>query len=92
MTPSGSVSYTGGVTAPRAGARPSPTRSSTSAAAGTSRRGTFGREDWRTFRIDRISRPASTGVRFAQRKLPARDAATYVKQSIASAPTRYEAA
>ncbi len=49
------------------------------------------REDWRTFRVDRISRPASTGVRFPQRKLPARDAATYVKQSIASTPTRYEA-
>jgi predicted DNA-binding transcriptional regulator YafY len=51
----------------------------------------LGREDWRTFRIDRIARPASTGVRFAQRKLPARDAATYVKRSIADRPTRYEA-
>jgi predicted DNA-binding transcriptional regulator YafY len=51
----------------------------------------LGREDWRTFRIDRISRPASTGVRFAQRKLPARDAASYVKDSIAGAPNRYEA-
>jgi len=49
------------------------------------------REDWRTFRIDRISRPASTGVRFAQRKLPARDAAAYVKRSIAATPTRYQA-
>jgi predicted DNA-binding transcriptional regulator YafY len=49
------------------------------------------REDWRTFRIDRISRPATTGVRFAPRKLPARDAATYVRQSIRSTPTRYQA-
>jgi predicted DNA-binding transcriptional regulator YafY len=49
------------------------------------------REDWRTFRIDRISRPASTGVRFAQRKLPERDAAAYVKRSIDARPTRYEA-
>ena len=29
-----------------------------------------GREDWRTFRVDRITRPASTGVRFEPRKLP----------------------
>jgi predicted DNA-binding transcriptional regulator YafY len=50
-----------------------------------------GREDWRTFRIDRLLRPASTGVRFAPRKLPARDAAAYVEQSIAGAPHRYEA-
>jgi predicted DNA-binding transcriptional regulator YafY len=51
----------------------------------------LGRDDWRTYRIDRLSRPASTGVRFAQRKLPARDAATYVRESIASTPTRYHA-
>jgi predicted DNA-binding transcriptional regulator YafY len=51
----------------------------------------LGREDWRTFRLDRVSRPASTGVRFALRKLPARDAAAYVKRSIAAAPNRYEA-
>jgi predicted DNA-binding transcriptional regulator YafY len=50
-----------------------------------------GREDWRTFRIDRLSRPASTGVRFQPRKLPARDAAAYVEQSITGAPHLYEA-
>jgi predicted DNA-binding transcriptional regulator YafY len=50
-----------------------------------------GREDWRTFRLDRLTRPASTGVRFKPRKLPAKDAAAYVTQSIAAAPTRYEA-
>jgi predicted DNA-binding transcriptional regulator YafY len=49
------------------------------------------REDWRTFRIDRLARPASTGVRFDQRRLPAKNAAAYVEQSIAGAPTRYEA-
>src|SRR5205823_11600245 len=42
-----------------------------------------GREDWRTFRLDRLSRPAATGVRFAPRKLPAKDVAAYVEQSIA---------
>ena len=49
-----------------------------------------GREDWRTFRLDRMARPASTGVRFSPRKLPAKDAATYVRQSITTAPSRYE--
>jgi predicted DNA-binding transcriptional regulator YafY len=49
------------------------------------------REDWRTFRIDRLARPASSGVGFAPRRLPARDAAAYVKQSITGAPNRYEA-
>jgi predicted DNA-binding transcriptional regulator YafY len=49
------------------------------------------REDWRSFRVDRLSRPASTGVSFAARKLPARDAAAYVDQSISGAPNRYAA-
>jgi predicted DNA-binding transcriptional regulator YafY len=49
-----------------------------------------GREDWRTFRMDRMAGPASTGVRFTPRKLPAKDAATYVKQSITGAPNRFE--
>jgi predicted DNA-binding transcriptional regulator YafY len=49
------------------------------------------REDWRTFRVDRLARPASSGVRFTPRTLPARDAAAYVEQSITGAPNRYEA-
>ena len=49
------------------------------------------REDWRSFRVDRLDRPASTGVSFAARKLPARDAAAYVDQSISGAPNRYAA-
>src|SRR6478672_4924973 len=49
------------------------------------------REDWRTFRIDRLSRPASTGVRFVGRKLPARNAGAYVERSISAAPSRYDA-
>ncbi len=49
------------------------------------------RQDWRTFRIDRLTKPASTGVRFTQRKLPAKDAAVYVKQSIQGRPNRFEA-
>ena len=49
------------------------------------------REDWRTFRLDRLKGPSSSGVRFAPRKLPAHDAATYVEQSISRAPNRFEA-
>jgi predicted DNA-binding transcriptional regulator YafY len=48
------------------------------------------REDWRTFRVDRIGRPAATGARTTPRALPAADAATYVRQSIAGG-SRYEA-
>jgi predicted DNA-binding transcriptional regulator YafY len=49
------------------------------------------REDWRSFRVDRLTRPAPSGVRFTPRRLPARDAAAYVEQSITGAPNRYEA-
>jgi predicted DNA-binding transcriptional regulator YafY len=49
------------------------------------------RDDWRSFRIDRLTKPASTGVRFVARKLPAKDAAAYVEQSITGAPNRFEA-
>jgi predicted DNA-binding transcriptional regulator YafY len=49
------------------------------------------RDDWRTFRIDRLAKPAATGVRFEPRRLPAKDAAAYVAQSISGAPNRFEA-
>jgi predicted DNA-binding transcriptional regulator YafY len=49
------------------------------------------RDDWRTFRVDRLERPAATGARFAARKLPAKDASAYVEQSISGAPSRFEA-
>jgi predicted DNA-binding transcriptional regulator YafY len=50
-----------------------------------------GRGDWRTFRVDRVTGPASTGVRFASRTLPAKDAAAYVTQSLSAWSHRYEA-
>jgi predicted DNA-binding transcriptional regulator YafY len=50
-----------------------------------------GRGDWRTFRVDRLESPASSGVGFTPRTLPAEDAAAYVARSITGAPTRYEA-
>jgi predicted DNA-binding transcriptional regulator YafY len=49
------------------------------------------RADWRTFRVDRLDRPAATGARFTARKLPAKDASAYVEGSIAGAPSRFEA-
>jgi predicted DNA-binding transcriptional regulator YafY len=47
------------------------------------------RDDWRTFRLDRIAKPRPTGRRFEPRALPAPDPATYVTRSIASIPSSY---
>src|SRR4051794_30139044 len=49
-----------------------------------------GREDWRTFRLDRLRRP-SPGRRIPPRELPAKDGAAYVSRSLSAAPNRYEA-
>ena len=51
-----------------------------------------GRQDWRTFRVDRIQGPLSPpGARFTPRQPPAGDAAGYVSAAISSAPYRYQA-
>jgi predicted DNA-binding transcriptional regulator YafY len=50
-----------------------------------------GRSDWRTFRVDRLTGPAATGVRFQPRPLPAKDAADYIAQSMSAWKHRYEA-
>lgn len=47
------------------------------------------RQDWRSFRLDRISDPEPTGQRFRPRDLPADDALTFVRQGIRSMPQRY---
>ena len=49
------------------------------------------REDWRTFRMDRLDKPAPAGGRFEQRKLPAESAAVYVQRNLSARPWRYEA-
>lgn len=46
------------------------------------------REDWRTFRIDRVQRLASTGQQFASRDFPG-DIAAYVSRSIRQVQYRY---
>ncbi|MFI5854944.1 helix-turn-helix transcriptional regulator [Streptomyces parvulus] len=40
------------------------------------------REDWRTFRVDRVSEPFATGARFTPRELPTGDAAEYLRRSM----------
>jgi predicted DNA-binding transcriptional regulator YafY len=47
------------------------------------------REAWRTFRLDRLARPFSTGERFEHDDPP--DAATLVSEALSSAPYRYVA-
>jgi predicted DNA-binding transcriptional regulator YafY len=48
------------------------------------------RHDWRTFRVDRLTEPRSTGARFRQRALPGGDPAVFVRDRIAPAATRFE--
>jgi predicted DNA-binding transcriptional regulator YafY len=50
----------------------------------------LGRHDWRSFRLDRLSRPAATGVRFRPRELPAEDAAAFVRSGFRAMPETYE--
>ena len=49
------------------------------------------REDWRTYRVDRLDQLEVTGVRFRERKLPAGDAAAFVAEAIRSQFTTYSA-
>jgi predicted DNA-binding transcriptional regulator YafY len=50
------------------------------------------REDWRTFRVDRMTGPRLAGARFDPRPLPAADAAEFVAASLNSVPMPFEAA
>ncbi len=43
------------------------------------------RGDWRSFRLDRLSAPSGTGARFAPRRLPAEDAAAFVRDGVDAA-------
>jgi predicted DNA-binding transcriptional regulator YafY len=42
------------------------------------------REDWRTFRADRVMSKATTGRRFARREVPGGDLAAYVSRSVST--------
>jgi predicted DNA-binding transcriptional regulator YafY len=48
----------------------------------------IGRNDWRTFRVDRMERSAAAGPSFVPREPPARDLAAYVTQSGVNARCR----
>ncbi|MCP3820356.1 YafY family transcriptional regulator [Streptomyces sp. A3M-1-3] len=49
----------------------------------------LGRDDWRTFRVDRVSEPFATGARFAPRALPTGDAAEFIKRSMSRLQPAY---
>ncbi|MGQ0680515.1 MAG: helix-turn-helix transcriptional regulator [Actinomycetota bacterium] len=49
------------------------------------------RQDWRTFRVDRLAKCRVEGIHFHPRELPAEDAAAYVAGAIASTFARYKA-
>lgn len=50
-----------------------------------------GREDWRTFRLDRVARPAARGVLFEPRPVPGGDAGAFVESGLSAALPGYEA-
>ncbi|MGA5197744.1 helix-turn-helix transcriptional regulator [Streptomyces exfoliatus] len=50
----------------------------------------LGREDWRTFRVDRVSDPLATGARFTPRELPAGDAAQLLVRSMSRAQSELD--
>ncbi|MCD4533423.1 YafY family transcriptional regulator [Nocardioides sp. cx-169] len=48
------------------------------------------RQDWRSFRVDRIADPRATGQRYRRRELPAPDALAFVQSGIRRIPQRYD--
>lgn len=47
------------------------------------------RNDWRSFRLDRLIAPRATGARFRPRELPAEDAADFVRAGIDQRPASH---
>jgi len=48
------------------------------------------RQDWRSFRVDRIAAPRAGGQRYRPRDLPGGDALEFVQSGIRSMPQRYD--
>jgi predicted DNA-binding transcriptional regulator YafY len=48
----------------------------------------LGRNDWRSFRVDRLDNLRTTGMRFRPRELPAEDAVAFVRAGLDNLPTR----
>jgi predicted DNA-binding transcriptional regulator YafY len=49
------------------------------------------RQDWRTFRLDRIDEPVPTGARFTARRLPHGDIEAYMQHALAVSPFLHHA-
>ncbi|WP_200950120.1 MULTISPECIES: helix-turn-helix transcriptional regulator [unclassified Nocardioides] len=49
-----------------------------------------GRDDWRSFRVDRIGAVELTGARFLSRELPAADELAFVQAGFKQVPRRYD--
>ncbi|WP_137724168.1 helix-turn-helix transcriptional regulator [Prescottella subtropica] len=49
------------------------------------------RDDWRIFRLDRLSEPRTVGSRFTPRRIPGDDAADFVARSLGSMPRHHDA-
>jgi predicted DNA-binding transcriptional regulator YafY len=49
------------------------------------------RDDWRTFRVDRLREPRLAGVRFTERAVPGGDAAAFVADSLGAMPQPFTA-
>jgi len=47
------------------------------------------RQDWRSFRVDRVAEPVLTGQKFLPRQLPAEDALAFVQAGIQTMPQKY---
>jgi predicted DNA-binding transcriptional regulator YafY len=50
-----------------------------------------GRQEWRTFRVDRMRPRLSTGPRFTPRQVPGGDVTAYVEKTVGQATWRYRA-
>ena len=50
----------------------------------------LGLDDWRSFRLDRLTAPGGTGTRFRPRPLPAADAAAFVRAGVDSVSAAYD--
>ena len=48
------------------------------------------RNDWRSYRLDRLAGPRATGARFRPRELPAADAAAFVRAGVESVIAAYD--
>jgi predicted DNA-binding transcriptional regulator YafY len=51
----------------------------------------LGRDDWRTFRVDRVSKPLPTNETFTARALPPGGAEAFLRKSIGYEPYRHRA-